>query len=214
MKQYPKIFHDLDLDRYCYAFDKLDGSNVRFEWSKKRGWYKFGTRRTMISEKDELFGPSINLFLNKYSEDLERTFRDNRAYRNTEAFVVFGEYFGENSFAGQHDPNDDMDIVIFDINQYKKGFIPPRDFIRNFGHVHIPELIYQGELTDDFIESIRNDSTLKEGVVIKGTRQTKGLDMVWMSKIKTNVWLEKIREKLGEKALIEEFNGKIELITI
>ena len=67
---------------------------------------------------------------------------------------------------------------------------------------------------DDFIESIRNDSTLKEGVVIKGTRQTKGLDMVWMSKIKTNVWLEKIREKLGEKALIEEFNGKIELITI
>ena len=96
----------------------------------------------------------------------------------------------------------------------KKGFIPPRDFIRNFGHVHIPELIYQGELTDDFIESIRNDSTLKEGVVIKGTRQTKGLDMVWMSKIKTNVWLEKIREKLGEKALIEEFNGKIELITI
>ncbi len=38
--------------------------------------------------------------------------------------------------------------------------------------------------------------------------------MVWMSKIKTNAWLQKIREKLGEKALLEEFNGDSKLITI
>ena len=211
MKQYPKILHELDNDNYCYAFDKIDGSNVRFEWSKKRGWYKFGTRRTMISDEDPLFGESIDIFMNKYSEDLNRVFRDNKLYRNTDSFIAFGEFFGENSFAGQHDDNDDMDVVIFDINQYKKGFIPPGDFIKNFGHLNIPQVIYQGYLTGEFIESVRKSTVLKEGVVIKGYQ--KGNE-VWMSKIKTNRWLMDVREKLGEKALLEEFNGDIKMITI
>jgi hypothetical protein len=33
---------------HCLAFDKLDGSNMRFEWSPKRGWYKFGSRGQLI----------------------------------------------------------------------------------------------------------------------------------------------------------------------
>ena len=44
MKSYPSIpkfsFGDIKL----HTFDKLDGSNLRFEWTKKKGWYKFGTR--------------------------------------------------------------------------------------------------------------------------------------------------------------------------
>lgn len=55
---------------------------------------------------------------------------------------------------------------------------------------------------------------LTEGVVVKGSRKSKGNDIVWMSKIKTLEWLNQIREKLGEKALIEEFNGKIDLLNI
>ena len=51
MKQYPKIlyFDQAPINEQCYAFDKIDGSNFRAEWSKKRGWYKFGTRNTMIN---------------------------------------------------------------------------------------------------------------------------------------------------------------------
>ncbi len=44
MKEYPTIpqsigtaFRELP---NVYVFDKLDGSNLRFEWSKKKSWYK------------------------------------------------------------------------------------------------------------------------------------------------------------------------------
>ena len=51
MKQYETIPYYGDyLGPDIIAFDKIDGSNLRFEWSRKRGFYKFGTRK-MISPK-------------------------------------------------------------------------------------------------------------------------------------------------------------------
>lgn len=45
MITYPSLDYYFDYPEiYIYAFDKLDGSNIRFEWSRKRGFYKFGTR--------------------------------------------------------------------------------------------------------------------------------------------------------------------------
>jgi hypothetical protein len=121
--------------------------------------------------------------------------------------VVFGEYLGENSFAGKHDIEDKKDIVIFDVNLYKKGFISPRDFIDNFGHLHIPNVVYKGEYDYDLINDIKKNTwNLKEGVICKGVRKTKGDEIVWMTKVKTIEWLEKIRHTLGEKALFEELN--------
>lgn len=45
MKQYPTInyWNKGYFGESCYAFEKLDGSNIRAEWSKKQGWHKFGT---------------------------------------------------------------------------------------------------------------------------------------------------------------------------
>ena len=123
MKQYPSIEHwseDL-LGQKVYAFDKLDGSNLRFEWSRKRGWYKFGTKGQMIDKRHEVFGKAISIFLNKYGEGLQRVFRDNQHYRNIRTFVVFCEYLGQNSFAGQHVEGDTMDTVLFDV---KNGSFP------------------------------------------------------------------------------------------
>lgn len=214
MKQYPKIgyFDESLIGQYCYAFDKLDGSNIRLEFSKKRGWYKFGTRNEIISPTHTQFGRSIDIFIEKYSKDLESVFRSNRQYRNADSFVVFAEYFGENSFAGQHQ-DETMDIKLFDISQYKRGLIPPKEFIENFGHLDIPDLVYQGNYNIDMVESIRkNVLNLKEGVVVKGIFKTKGNDVVWMSKIKTNDWLIRVREKFGEKALLEELNGNKSLL--
>lgn len=58
------------------------------------------------------------------------------------------------------------------------------------------------------MKDIRKDVyELKEGVIVKGVRKTKGKDEVWMAKIKTNLWLDKVKSKLGEKALLEEVNG-------
>lgn len=210
MKQYPKIlyFDQAPLNEQCYAFNKIDGSNFRAEWSKKRGWYKFGTRNTMINSMDHNFGEAIPLFLDKYGDELQKVFRDKKEYRNIDNFVVFAEYYGENSFAGFHEPGDKKDIVLFDVNQFKRGFVPPREFIDNFGHLHVPEIVYSGPFTFDLVKDIRKDVYgLKEGVIVKGVRKTKGKDEVWMAKIKTNDWLHKVKSKLGDKALLEEVNG-------
>lgn len=212
MKQYPRIpYYDAGLfGRQVYAFDKLDGSNIRYEWNRKRGWYKFGTRGNMIDERHEQFGEAVTLFLDKYGDELPRVFR--KEFSNVENFVVFCEYLGENSFAGFHF-DEPKDVVLFDVNVYKKGLLAPREFIRKFGHLHIPELIYQGEYNLEFIEDIRQNAyDLKEGVICKGTYKTKGQDVIWMTKIKTRLWLERVKDKLGEIALLEEVNGNRNLL--
>jgi hypothetical protein len=207
MKTYPKIEYLTDkfIGKKFWAFDKLDGSNLRFEWNKKRGWYKFGTRKTMISEIDPNFGSAIPLFLEKYGDDLESIFR--KKYPTAQSVIVFGEYLGDNSFAGQHLQTDKKDIILFDVNLYKKGFINPQEFIDNFGHLDIPKLVYNDIFDLEFVESIKiNNYNLKEGVICKGINKTKGEDLIWMTKIKTNQWLESVKKLYGEKVYLEEFN--------
>ena len=63
------------------AFDKLDGNNLRFEYSPKRGFYKFGTRNMIIDESNLEFGFAINIFLDKYSEPLTKIFKS-KNYRD------------------------------------------------------------------------------------------------------------------------------------
>lgn len=209
MKNYPKIeYHNKGLfGEYCYAFDKLDGSQIRIEYSRKRGWYKFGTRNVMIDRNSKPFGDSIDIFFNKYSDDLIKIFNTNKLYRNIDNFVIFAEYIGKNSFAGQHIETDTKDVILFDISQYKRGFIPPREFIENFGDLHIPNIIYKGEYNNDLINTIKSSDSLKEGVVCKGIFKTKGSDQIWMTKIKTNDWLNKVKVKFGDKYLLEELNN-------
>src|ERR1022692_1088350 len=92
----------------CIAFSKIDGSSMVFEWSVKQGFYKFGTRNIMIDRNDKNFGDGIDIFINKYGDDLAKVFRDE--YPKVVNVSVFGEYFGENSFAGQHETSDKKDI--------------------------------------------------------------------------------------------------------
>jgi len=46
------------------VFDKLDGSQIRVEWSGKRGieWNKFGTRDQLLDPNDAIFSPAIGIF--------------------------------------------------------------------------------------------------------------------------------------------------------
>jgi len=159
------------------AFNKIDGSNIRCEWSHKRGFYKFGTRNTMIDEKNENFGKVIPLFLEKYNEPLHKLFKSDKEFRNIQNFVVFSEYAGPHSCFGQHDPNDKMDITLFDVWQYQKGWVEPRTFIKKFGAFGIPRIVYEGNLNKSLIEDVRqNKFDLEEGILGKGIRETKRID--------------------------------------
>jgi hypothetical protein len=213
MKTYPKIdyWNKVPFGLNCIAFDKLDGSNVRFEWSHKTGWYKFGTRNQMINKSTPIWGKSIDIFLNKYADGLESVFRSK--YKGVVNFVVFGEFWGESSFAGLHDKDDEMNVTLFDVNQYKRGFIPPNEFIDNFGHLGIPDIVYQGEYNKDLIQLVKTNSLnkkLSEGVIVKGLKQKE----VWMTKIKTEQWLTKVKLKFGNEHLLKELNGDHRLLIV
>lgn len=54
MKQYPSINGQISYEFPVYVWDKLDGSNIRAEWSKKNGFYKFGTRERLLDSTDKV----------------------------------------------------------------------------------------------------------------------------------------------------------------
>jgi len=219
MKKYKSIdYAHLALGTYIYAFDKLDGSNIRIEYSPKLskktnftfGFAKFGTRNKMIYKNDNRWGKAIDIFYEKYAQRLDEIFRTDKDFQNVKKITCFFEYYGHNSFAGQHLPNDEMDLVLIDVDLYQKGIMPPRDFIKKFGHLGIPKVIYQGMYTQQLIDDVKNNVYgLDEGVVIKGTTLTKkkGVENTFMEKVKTNEWLQKVREIYGTGKLVEEVNG-------
>ena len=189
MKEYPSILGSKGAPELpCIAFYKLDGSNLRFEWSRKTGFYKFGTRRRLFDKSDAEYGCAIEIFNKKYGEDLSKIFRDK--YKAEKA-MAFGEFFGPQSFAGQHVLDDPKDVVLFDINIHKKGILGPEEFIKNFGHLHTPVVIYEGPLTEEFIQDVRQSKYLiNEGVVAKGGQGHN----LWMRKIKTLDYLKRLQK--------------------
>lgn len=216
MKSYPSIpyWNKGIFGDPVWGFDKLDGTNLRVEWSKKRSFYKFGTKSQLIDENHEQFGEAVKIFLHKYGETLPAVFA--KHYRGVDSFVLFCEYLGENSFAGNHEPLDVKDVVLFDVNQYKRGFITPREFMDNFQTLGIPEVVYQGNYNRELIERVRSgDFNVKEGIVCKGVRRAKSKqDQIWMAKIKTNAWLEKLKNLKGIQELKRELNNDPDLITL
>src|SRR5690606_10531197 len=143
---------------------------------------------------DQPFGEAVDIFMDKYAVGLDKTFRESKNFQNIKKVTVYLEYIGENSFAGMHEESDDKDLVLIDVERYQKGFIEPRDFIRDFSYLGIPELVYQGEYSEEFIKKIREGYyDLDEGVVCKGVDNKK----VWMVKIKTIEWLKRVKDKMG-----------------
>lgn len=202
MKEYPSIPNLLFRNDYIWAQAKFDGSQIRGEWNSKRGFYKFGTRRELIDEKASIFGKSIPLIKNKYEEDLGKVFKE-QGWRDA---LCFFEFFGPNSFAGQHQEEDDFDVVLFDVNPLRKGILEPDQFIELFSHLHIPKVLFEGFIDDKFISSVKN-GTLKnmplEGVVCKGKHE-KGRKTPIMFKIKSQAWLLKLKDRCNDDELFEK----------
>lgn len=194
MKQYPSIDATVRRGILVYAFDKLDGSNIRAEWDRKKGFTKFGSRNVLIDETESALGASIPLIKQKYEKDLTDIFKKERFDKVT----CFFEYFGPNSFAGYHLENDPKDVVLFDIDVFKNGLISPKEFFSLTDQkVETAKLLYVGNVTSDIEKEIR-DGTLEgmtfEGVICKmiPTRKFHGPTMF---KIKNKAWYEKLHTK-------------------
>lgn len=195
MKEYPSICGASRAPRQpCIAFYKYDGSNLRFEWSKKRGWYKFGTRHRMFDQTDEVFGVAVKLFNETIAPVIDPILK--KEWRDSQEFIVFCEFFGDKSFAGQHNNNDHTrKLVLFDVNVHKQGFVSPREFSKIFSPLDIgAKVVYDGNLNESFIQQVRENTlpgvTLNEGVVCKGGIKHDR----WMAKIKTNAYIQKLKD--------------------
>jgi len=191
MKSYPIIFYKIDSNISIYAFDKIDGSCIRAEWMAKKGFWKFGTRRRLL-DTNEFLGKAIGLIREKYEKDLSKVFYDNKYGR----VLCFFEFWGENSFAGQHEEDEDHTVTLIDVNPFKKGILPPKVFIDLFGHLDIPNVVYQGRVTSSFVEKVRAgtiEGMTYEGVVCKGMKKK----LLIMFKLKSRKWIERVKGEYG-----------------
>lgn len=192
MKSYPSITTSIDFSKVHYLFDKLDGSNIRAEWSPKKGFYKFGSRTQLLVPEQAALYPSIEIIQNKFADEIGR--RCTKA--KFERAVCFFEYLGPSSFAGSHsDPGADMDAVLIDVDVYKKGLMGPRQFVEFTDGMHVPLMLYRGKISEDLFHEIRESRTAGitfEGVI--GKSEEKGKNGHDMFKIKTYNWLNKLRE--------------------
>lgn len=197
MKQYPSIpnsngtaYEDLG---QVHIYDKLDGNNMRFEYSAKKGWHKFGTRTQVIGLDDPTYGPAVKQFLVSGISFTMPGLIKAQIGKSVDEMTAFFEWHGPNSFAGKHQEGDKMRLSLLDVTVNKKGFLSQKHFIKAFLYeTDIPNYFGLYKVTDNFVDSVVNSNKLGttfEGVVAK--TQGKG-DQVLRTKIKTKAWKEKI----------------------
>jgi hypothetical protein len=191
----------------CIAFDKLDGTNLHWCWERDFGWHAFGTRRdefNLTPPGIAEFGtahPGLEeaapVFLRTLAEPLDVLLRTNPNYAPFAALKAFTEFVGPNSFAGAHAAGDAMQTVLFDVHLDGYGFVAPQQFVADFAHLPTPRIIYTGKLTGTFLEAVREGRYgVAEGVVCKGG--SGGAD-VWMVKVKTYSYLERLKKTFGAR---------------
>ena len=197
MKSYPSITRfesHKHLNFVGHTFSKIDGSNLRFEWEPKRGWFRFGSRRRLLTEANETFGMAWQLFLNSLSDSIEKKARRFK----WPGVIAFAEFWGDNSCGGFHDDTDKKRLRLIDISVYKRGLMEPSEFVKQFDSEF--ELGYLGEKTWDetFVDAVR-DSKLPgmslEGVVGKVGTGAKRKSL----KLKSKAWNEKVVRKFGHE---------------
>lgn len=204
MKQYPTIPKEIIKGEYSYLFDKLDGSNIRAEWSKKRGFYKFGSRTELIDRSHLLLGKAPDLVLEKYNEELSKRLSKERVEKS----ICYFEFHGPSSFAGNHNLNEDLTVTLIEVSLHPKGIIKPKEFLKFAEGIDHAKLLYEGFLNQEIIDSVK-DGTLPnmtfEGVIGKTNSGRPGLPN--MFKIKNINWLKKLKEFCkGDEALFNKLS--------
>lgn len=192
MLQYPSILgsKNAPIGKSCIAFYKYDGSNLRWEWSSKKGWSKFGTRNQLFDANTPLYNQAIPLFMEQIADEL--VYRVKQDTKNPERITAFTEFFGPTSFAGSHEFDEAKELKLFDVFLFKKGFIKPKAFVKMFGdRAYAPKIVYEGNLNRQFVLDVRDGLyPVDEGVICKGDD--------FMVKIKTKAYFAKLYDKYDE----------------
>lgn len=191
MLAYPSImsgtganFREFD----AYVFAKADGRNTRWEYTRKKGWHKAGTRDRRFDETDKEFGPAMVIFEQVYAKPLADIARKKQWDRMT----VFAEYWGAQSLGGVLVPGDEMHLSLFDVSIDDRTLLDPREFVKIFVD-SVPTVDYLGRhhWTRGFVERVYNGDVPGlsfEGAIGKGVRGE-------MGKAKTRAWLDAVRAR-------------------
>lgn len=202
---YPKIPDTLNCPlKQCVAFEKYDGTNIHWVWKPNMGWLDFGTRRDRFPLNNggvrqfEAAHPELAGLDQLWDQDpnnsLELSLWDHPSYNTAQEVIVFTEYFGPNSFAGQHKPGDKMQLVIFDVMVDGK-VIPPEQMLEDFKKWTLAKVIFQGKFTGQLFVDVRKGKyPVKEGVVVKGVVGNE----VYMAKIKTEAYMDKLKTQFKD----------------
>lgn len=199
MKSYPSIPRKIRYDLPLFVFDKLDGSNVRAEWTPRQGFTRFGSRRRLLEPDHPVLGPAPALIAARYGDAL----RDALLALGVQKATCFFELRGPNSFAGQH-AQEPHEVTLFDVDVARRGLLDAQSFLDAFGHLPTPRLLHRGPIDEDFVESVRSgalEGVSEEGVVCKGAIPAKRPGRPprpFSFKIKSRHWLERLRVHCGE----------------
>ncbi len=188
----------------CIAFEKYDGTNIHWVWDPTLGWYAFGTRRDRFDldasgiAEFNLAHPGLeecaDVFLGSLADQLTNVLGQLQ-YLGSEQLIVFTEFLGDNSFAGKHVSSDTKRLVVIDV-QLASGFLPPESFVNSLAALPIARAVYRGKLSGKFADDVREGRyDVTEGVVCKGVSE----GQVWMVKIKTNAYMQRLREAFQER---------------
>lgn len=202
MKEYPSIPYGAR-NITVYVFPKADGSNIRAEWNKKKGFWKFGSRHRLLDESDRQLGHAVKLFKYHQVDQLNQILKDTGA----KDAMVFCEYYGINSSHGNHHPWEEKFIPVIDLALDKRGIILPGDFTKLF-RKYIDKLPLEVllPLTHEKWNDEKTQQVYKgeypgqthEGVVCKANQyESPGRPL--MFKVKSAAWLKKLKEMGGKE---------------
>lgn len=201
MKPYPSIPSSMGQSfteiPNAYVFDKLDGRNVRVEWTKKAGWHKWGSRHQLfdpVRPEDPSYQPALALFKRDFEEKLTRICVDNR----WPAVTAYFELWQQDSLAGVFTPTSECHLTLFDVDVFKQCMLGPKDFLKHFNGV-VPTPMFLGRVnwTRDFVQRVRESATgcviTFEGVVGKAGEQHHQV----RAKAKTQKWIDAVLARYG-----------------
>jgi hypothetical protein len=194
MKQYPPVPRATGqafAEFQAVVFDKIDGSNLRFLWSPKAGWHRFGTRHRLFDASDPDFGEAIAVFEATLAEPLARIARRER----WQELVAYAEFWGPSSFAGVHAAEPHM-LSLIDLDVYKRGLLPPSEYAKMTEGLPRAEVLGHMRWTRGLVERVRAGDLpgiTFEGVVAKGVER--GRQGPVMAKAKTQAWIDAVRAR-------------------
>jgi hypothetical protein len=198
---YPKITDTKNCPlKQCIAFEKYDGTNIHWTLVPQYGWMDYGTRRDRFpitnkgARQFDLAHPELAGVDKIWDQNNKLQFYLMDNYVSANEIIVFTEYFGPNSFAGTHQSQDKMELVIIDV-QVDGKIIPPEKLIADFKDFNVARVVFRGKYTGQLFNDVRNGKyDVKEGVVVKGVIDKE----VRMVKIKTNAYLERLKNRFGD----------------